>query len=201
MEHTKQSQPIADGTKGAGGWTDRPQSPPTPHGHYIPQDNAADHAPEFAPFVESPPPWFVVCCARAVIVRLGDANISAWLLAFFARQMQDVCHNIARRAGWWTTLDGANAIDNPLAFSNKLMLTVSELAEAMEGDRKNLKDDKLPHRDMREVELADAIIRIFDLAGAYGMDLGGAIAEKLHYNQHRPDHKPENRAKAGGKAY
>lgn len=54
---------------------------------------------------------------------------------------------------------------------------------------------------MREVELADAVIRIFDLAGAYGMDLGGAIAEKLAYNAHRADHKPEARAAAGGKAY
>jgi NTP pyrophosphatase (non-canonical NTP hydrolase) len=51
------------------------------------------------------------------------------------------------------------------------------------------------------VELADAVIRIFDLAGAYGMDLGGAIAEKMSFNADRPDHKPENRAAVGGKSY
>ncbi len=40
----------------------------------------------------------------------------------------------------------------------------------MEGERKDLMDDKLPHRKMAEVELADALIRIFDYAGAYGYD-------------------------------
>ena len=49
------------------------------------------------------------------------------------------------------------------------------------------------------MELADAVIRIMDLAGAVGLDLGGAVAEKLDYNQKRADHKPENRAKDGGK--
>ena len=71
----------------------------------------------------------------------------------------------------------------------------------MEGDRKNLMDDKLPHRKMLEVELADAVIRIFDLAGREGLDLGGALVEKLQYNQIRPDHKKENREKEGGKKY
>ena len=34
----------------------------------------------------------------------------------------------------------------------------------MEGARKDLMDTHLKHRSMMEVELADAIIRIFDLA-------------------------------------
>ena len=88
-----------------------------------------------------------------------------------------------------------------MCFSQKLMLTVSELSEAMEGDRKGLMDDKLPHRPMREVELADAVIRIFDLAGAYDLDIAGAIAEKMEFNQVRPDHKIAARVAGGGKAY
>ena len=85
--------------------------------------------------------------------------------------------------------------------AQKLALCHSELSEGLEGDRKGLMDDKLPHRKMIEVELADAVIRAADLAGALGLDLGGAIAEKLAFNANRPDHKPENRAAAGGKAY
>lgn len=82
-----------------------------------------------------------------------------------------------------------------------LCLVHSEISEAMEGDRKNLMDDKLPHRKMLEVELADALIRIFDIAGAKGLDLGGAIAEKRSYNAVRKDHKVENRIKDDGKKY
>jgi NTP pyrophosphatase (non-canonical NTP hydrolase) len=111
--------------------------------------------------------------------------------------LQESCHGAARAAGWWP--EGSTA--NPLMFSNKLMLIVSEVAEAMEGDRKNLRDDKLPHRPMREVELADVLIRVFDLGGAYGMDLAGAVVEKMAFNAIRPDHKMENRAAVGGKSY
>lgn len=82
-----------------------------------------------------------------------------------------------------------------------LMLCVSELAEAMEGHRKSLPDDKLPHRSMFEVELADCLIRIFDLAGARGLDLQGAYEEKMAYNAQRADHKIEQRLQPGGKAY
>lgn len=82
-----------------------------------------------------------------------------------------------------------------------LMLTVSELAEAMEGDRKDLMDDKLPHRKMFEVEIADTFIRLFDLAGRHNLDLDGAIREKMEYNRVRKDHKPEARKAAGGKRY
>ena len=112
-----------------------------------------------------------------------------------ANLLRNICHDAAKN--WWKEGDTKNR----LMFSNKLCLIHSEISEAMEGDRKGLKDDHLPHRDMREVELADAVIRIFDLAGAYGMDIGGAIAEKLEYNAQRADHKLENRAKQGGKSY
>ena len=50
-----------------------------------------------------------------------------------------------------------------------------------------------------EVELADALIRIYHLGGAMGFDLGAAVQEKMAYNATRADHKPENRAKEGGK--
>jgi NTP pyrophosphatase (non-canonical NTP hydrolase) len=113
----------------------------------------------------------------------------------------DLCHRDAYLAGWWEDTEGNDLRSNPMCFSQKLMLAVSELAEAMEGDRKGLCDDKLPHRDMWEVELADCVIRIFDLAGAYNADLGGAIEEKMQFNKIRQDHKKESRSSAGGKSY
>lgn len=62
-------------------------------------------------------------------------------------------------------------------------------------------DDKLPDRKMAEVELADALIRIFDYAGAFGYDLQGAFEEKMAFNATREDHKHEARKIAGGKQF
>ena len=100
-------------------------------------------------------------------------------------------------AGWYTDLKTGKQIERNTG--EVLMLMVTELAEAMEGYRKDLMDDHLPHRKMVEVELADCVIRIFDTCGAMGLDIGGAIQEKFHYNQDRADHKLENRQKPGGK--
>ena len=100
---------------------------------------------------------------------------------------------------WWVDLETGEPLKRNVG--EMLMLCVSELSEAMEGHRKGLMDDHLLHRSMIEVELADCMIRILDLSAGLGLDLGGAIAEKLAYNQQRADHKPENRRKPGGKKY
>ena len=115
------------------------------------------------------------------------------------RALQEVCHGDAVKAGWWHDLATGDPVKVNVA--EKLCLIHSEVSEAMEGNRKCLQDDKLPHRTMLEVELADAVIRCMDLAGGLGLDLGGAIAEKLEFNRSRADHKPEARRAAGGKAY
>lgn len=129
-------------------------------------------------------------------------------LAYARRAGDDlaqICHKAASE--WWIDTDtGEDVRQWPPKFfklwvATKLMLIVSEVAEAMEGARKDLNDDKLPERKMLEVELADALIRIADLAGGLGMDLGGAVAEKIAFNQSREDHKLAHRTSEGGKSY
>lgn len=109
----------------------------------------------------------------------------------------DLCYSNSLKSGWWAHTDP----NDPLVFATKLALIHSEISEALEGGRKDKMDDHLPHRKAEEVELADAIIRIFDLVGARKLDIYGAIMEKLAYNQQRADHKLENRAAAGGKKF
>ena len=81
--------------------------------------------------------------------------------------LSDLCHEANKQ--WWTDIHTGKPLQRNK--SELLMLAVSEIAEAMEGERKNLADDKLPHRSMAEVELADALIRVFDYAGAHKYDL------------------------------
>lgn len=80
------------------------------------------------------------------------------------------------------------------SFPTKNALMHSELSEALEADRNNTMDQHLSHRSGVEVELADALIRILDWCGKKGLDIGGAVVEKLAFNETRP-------TLHGGKAY
>ena len=119
-----------------------------------------------------------------------------------ARKLTAACHGKAWNNGWWHNPKTGEVVKRPVP--ELLCLIHSEVSEALEGYRKSkpdapLMDDHLTDRPMLEVELADAVIRIFDMAGGYGLDVAGALMDKLEYNDNRADHKPENRAKEGGK--
>ena len=154
-------------------------------------------------------------------------------------ELQIACHNASHASGWWHHPDsglpyipGDSAVGGlewhalrectremivhywPFVLATKIALIHSEVSEGLEGLRKNLMDDKLVHRLGLETELADSLIRTFDIGGAierarfHGIvevkapfDLHSAVGEKMSFNAVRPDHKVAARRAAGGKSF
>jgi len=117
------------------------------------------------------------------------------------KHLEIVCFGIGVTTGWWHDVKKTKTL-MPLDrnVGEMIALEHSELSEALEGYRRNTMDEHLPHRTSEEVELADAVIRIFDHARGRGLDITGAIIEKQLYNTVRADHKIEARQADGGKA-
>jgi NTP pyrophosphatase (non-canonical NTP hydrolase) len=106
----------------------------------------------------------------------------------------NTAHDNARIHGFWDDVEQLKVTLTPrqcenldhIIYGQKIALIHSELSESLEGDRKNLPDDHLPEYQMKFIELADAMIRIADLAGYLGIDLEAAIIAKMEYNKSRP---------------
>jgi len=130
-----------------------------------------------------------------MILRLN--NLSDEYSAAYINALCELVHKDSKK--WWTDIKTGEPLNRN--FGEMIALVHSELSEALEAHRKDLMDDKLPHRKGVDVELADALIRIFDIAGGLNIDLGRAVMEKMFYNRNREDHKIENRLKEGGKKY
>lgn len=98
-------------------------------------------------------------------------------------------HENAVNHGWWDYPPREISIEVP----TKLMLVVTELSEAMEEFRNGSIDGIRLNYDSEHgkpegfgIELADAVIRILDLASALGIDMDLAIRMKHEYNKTRP---------------
>lgn len=105
-------------------------------------------------------------------------------------------HENAASKGWW---DARNELVEVAAkhspelgkFAEKAItglavaLTHSELSEGLEGERKDLMDDKIPEFTAIEAEYADTIIRIMDHAVSRKMRLAEAIVAKMRMNATR----------------
>lgn len=94
----------------------------------------------------------------------------------------------AKQKGFYDEMQlvfGNEGYSNPIWLSNRLMLITSELSEGLEGVRDgNLSSE--PKSGGLGEELADACIRIFDLAYSLNIDLEQAIIQKHNYNTLRP---------------
>lgn len=123
------------------------------------------------------------------------------MTAEFLTEIANAVHADNVRAGWWTDIATGEDLHGKRNVPEMLCLIHSEISEAMEGYRKSLKDDKLPQFDMIDVELVDAMIRIFDLLGSRRVNVGEIFEAKRAYNRNRADHKIENRMKSGGKMF
>ena len=118
-------------------------------------------------------------------------------------EIRDAIHNNSVVKGFWN--------EPNTNITEKIMLVVTELSEAVEAMRKLSKEELIStiqgnsatieafdlygydHYDFEKFvkdsvgdEFADSIIRILDLCGRLGIDIEGHIKYKMEYNSTRP---------------
>ena len=95
-------------------------------------------------------------------------------------RLSEVCYDFAASCGWH---------DEPRDFLAALMLVVTELAEVAEcyrHDDMGMRIDAETGKPLGlDVEMADTLIRIFDLCDEFGIHLDDAFKIKLRFNAGR----------------
>lgn len=83
-------------------------------------------------------------------------------------------HNLAKEKGWW---------DAPRQLPELLCLIHSEISEALEAHRNNIPEGE---PGCLSEELADVVIRVWDLCSRMNIDIADAVERKHKYNMTRP---------------
>lgn len=97
------------------------------------------------------------------------------------RLLQAWVSNWAIRKGWMNP-------ENPRELLHLLMLTITEISEAAEAHRSGNPACARPGMEALshvEEELADAVIRVAQLAAEHGFNLAEAIVRKMQFNETR----------------
>jgi NTP pyrophosphatase (non-canonical NTP hydrolase) len=109
------------------------------------------------------------------------------VFAAVVKKLVDDAHGNSVAKGWW------NKPMTDETVPSKISLMHSELSEALEEFRNGKGPDEIyfnPEKPDKpegfSVELADTIIRIFDLCGKLNIDIYKAIKIKMAYNATRP---------------
>jgi len=102
------------------------------------------------------------------------------------RKLSKEIHQNAREKGWWP--EGDDDVNN---IPEKLALIHSEISESLEEYRDNMLQAGIYFSGNGKpegfgIELADAVIRIFDLAEYLQIDIQECIEVKMDYNKTRP---------------
>ncbi len=86
------------------------------------------------------------------------------------KEIAEEIHENSKKKGWW---------DDVPPIPETLMLITTEVSKAMAAFRAK---DKNNFRQ----ELADIVIRVFDAAEGYGIDIENEIIKKHEFNKSRP---------------
>lgn len=106
-------------------------------------------------------------------------------------------HTNSAMKGFWNEFTSAeNAGDESklrALINEKLLLVVSEITEAMEELRSGHKPEEIYTGDAGKpegfgVEVADALIRLFDLVGGLEIPIGDIVLQKMGYNSESRGH-------------